>query len=68
MTRVYIYGKCIYLSEHVIKDVAREARTRAFPVLRAKIPASSRVRAASESAGMAILARIPAGIPPDSPH
>ena len=48
------------------RDVTQETGTREFSVLRAKIPANSQMRAASKSAGMAIFAQIPGGIPPDS--
>ncbi|KAF8595098.1 hypothetical protein BDV93DRAFT_515269 [Ceratobasidium sp. AG-I] len=61
---------CIHRTQgsDILTDVARETGTREFPVLRAKIPANSRVRAASESAGIAFFARIPGGIPGDSRH
>ncbi|KAF8594549.1 hypothetical protein BDV93DRAFT_565288 [Ceratobasidium sp. AG-I] len=50
------------------KDVARETGTQEFPVLRAKIPAYSRVQAGSGSAGMTKIGQIPGGIPGESRH
>ena len=58
-------SQCL-VEQPIVKDVARETGMREFQMLRAKIPANSRMRAASESAGMAIFARIPGRIPPNS--